>query len=313
MLPHKDIGVIRRGAITWWPFRLFPSRTGPDVPNSGRTTHFDMTSALCGQTKQGPVTAIDAIRAIVSDVDNTLLGNIESLERFASWHSHSGGDCTLIYASGRFYDSIVESIDTTALPEPDVVIGGVGTEVRAFPTGEPIGDWLSRFKDRFDAQAVVEALRRHPGLELQPEACNSDFKVSFFLHDADPGDLFQVRLLLAEASIDAELVYSSSRDLDVLPAGVNKGSAARFAIESLGVRRDQVVVCGDSANDLSMFRHGFRGVVVGNAHEDLLALSDANVHHAEQTYAAGVLEGLERWGATVLEPSERALVGAGSH
>ena len=134
--------------------------------------------------------------------------------------------------------------------------------------------------------------------------------MSFFLRDAGPGELHTVRSLLADASIDAELIYSSKRDLDVLPAGVNKGSAARYVVESLGIQREHIIVCGDSENDLSMFRHGFRGVVVGNAHEELRSLNDENVHQAKQGYAAGVLEGLERWSVKV-PASERKLVGAG--
>ena len=251
--------------------------------------------------------AIDATRAIVSDVDNTLLGNDEALDRFASWYAQTGRAFKLIYASGRFYDSIVESIGSTALPDPDLIIGGVGTQVRDFPTGKPIGAWRERFAERFDAATVIDALRGYPGIELQQADCCSEFKVSYFLRNAGPGELHEVRSLLAEASIDAELIYSSNRDLDVLPAGVNKGSAARWAIESMGIKRKDVIACGDSANDLSMYRHGFRGVVVGNAHNELRSLTDKHIHQAEQGYADGVLEGLERWGATVTASKVPAL------
>lgn len=254
------------------------------------------------------MTAIDAASAIVSDVDNTLLGDDGALRRFAAWYAQMGDGLRLIYASGRFYDSIVESIRTTALPDPDVIIGGVGTEVRQFPTGEPLGSWRERFEDRFDARAVVEALRGHPGVEMQPGDCCSEFKVSFFLRDAGPGELHEIRAVLAEASVDAELIYSSNRDLDVLPAGVNKGSAARHAIECLRVRRDRVIACGDSANDLSMFRHGFRGVVVSNAHAELRTLDSASTHQSDRPFADGVLDGIDRWSAEVpglQSPTER--------
>lgn len=251
--------------------------------------------------------AIDATRAIVSDVDNTLLGNDGALDRFASWYASNGSAFKLIYASGRFYDSIVESIETTSLPEPDLIIGGVGTQVRDYPTGKPIGAWQERFADRFDAPTVIDALTGFPEIEIQQADCCSEFKVSYFLRNAGPGELHEVRAMLAEASIDAELIYSSNRDLDVLPAGVNKGSAARWAIESMGIKRENVIACGDSANDLSLYRHGFRGVVVGNAHSELRSLTDEHIHQAEQAYADGVLEGLDRWGAMTAITKEAAL------
>jgi len=265
------------------------------------------------ETNEGPVIPINAAHAIVSDIDNTLLGDDDALARFASWRADAGRETALIYASGRFFESIVDSVESTDLPEPDLVIGGVGTEMRVFDSGEPIVSWTGRFEDRFDAAIVREALDGFPGLEEQPPALCSRYKASYYLEGAGQSELHQVRERVADAGIDAEIVYSSDRDLDVLPAGVNKGSAARHAVEALGIDRDHVVVCGDSANDLSMFRHGFRGVVVGNAHESLKALELPTVHQAEAEYAAGVIEGLERWGEDLpglAGPMTPALAGA---
>ncbi len=123
----------------------------------------------------------------------------------------------------------------------------------------------------------------------------SDYKVSYYLHDADPIELKRIRTMLLEQSIRAELVYSSQRDLDVLPQGCNKGSAAEYVAHYLDFEPRNVIVCGDSANDIAMFDRGFAGVVVANAHPELKALDDPLVYQATQGYAKGVLEGIEYW------------------
>jgi sucrose-phosphate synthase len=56
------------------------------------------------------------------------------------------------------------------------------------------------------------------------------------------------------------------------------------------------VVAGDSGNDVEMFVAPFRGIVVGNADEDLKRLSGPHIYKAEKAHAAGLLEGLRYWG-----------------
>ena len=63
----------------------------------------------------------------------------------------------------------------------------------------------------------------------------------------------------------------------------------------LGFDRRDVIVCGDSANDIAMFRCGFAGIVVGNAHPELKAMDDPLVYQSPHEYAKGVLDGIEYW------------------
>jgi len=231
---------------------------------------------------------------LVSDVDGTLLGDDAALDGFCRWYVEQQARIRLVYASGRFYESIVESIQTTGLPPPDAIIGGVGTEIRAHPTGEPVGGWQERFS-HFRATMVRACLSRYEALEPQPVHLQSAYKVSYFAIDATEEFLAQLRSDLQRAGCPARIVYSSRRDLDVLPPGVDKGAAAEFLIRQWGVEPRRVMVSGDSGNDLSMFGRGYRGIVVGNAHDDLKALRGDGVFHSRRTHAAGVLEGLQYW------------------
>jgi sucrose phosphatase-like protein len=234
---------------------------------------------------------------LVSDVDGTLLGDDDALEAFAAWLARTAQRETirLAYASGRFFESICASIRTTALPAPDVVIGGVGTEIVHYATGESITAWHDQINRNWDPRCVQVELADEGDLEMQPDDCQSGFKVSYFCANGCESNLSRMREKLRRAGIAADLIYSSKRDLDVVPAGVNKGSAARFLVSRWSIPRKRVIVAGDSGNDRSLLQEGFRGVVVANAHDDLRQIDGDSVYRASRPFAAGVLEGMRYW------------------
>lgn len=231
---------------------------------------------------------------LVSDLDGTMLGNDEALHRFAKWYATRRANLRLVYATGRFLDSVVELIDTTALPEPDAVIGAVGTEITRYASGENLEGWPPN-TDRWDPEAIRRLLEEFTELEPQPPAAQTRFKLSYYAYELTPDFVENLRNKLARAGYAVETIYSSSRDLDVLPAGVSKGTAVAFLASEWAVPRARVVVAGDTGNDVSMFTEGFRGVVVANAQPELKAIQGDDVYHANDGFAAGVLEGARFW------------------
>ncbi|MEX2092489.1 MAG: HAD family hydrolase [Pirellulales bacterium] len=231
---------------------------------------------------------------LVSDLDGTLLGDDRALDGFAVWHEQIKDRLRLVYSSGRFLDSIRESIDVFRLPEPDAIICGVGTEIHEMATGKRLLGW-PRMTYNWNPHVVRTTCAAHRELQEQPQQLLSHYKVSFFGYDLDEAFLGQLACQLTDNGQEVSIVYSSNRDLDILPAETNKGAAAAFLARRWRIADEQVIVAGDSGNDLEMFRAGFRGIVVGNAQPELLRLSDPNVYHAAAPYAAGVLEGLQHW------------------
>lgn len=232
---------------------------------------------------------------LVSDVDDTLLGDDAALEQFIAWHEQADAPLRIVYASGRFVASIIESIEQAGLPTPEAIIGGVGSEIRRYPEGELFDEWADQMSPNWNAQHLQQVLAGEPDLERQPEKFQSMYKQSYFLYNASPQRLEELMSKLAAAGIDASFIYSSQRDLDFLPPGVNKGTAAAFLADYWDLTPDNVLVSGNSANDSDLFSQGFLGIVVANAHEELKALAAPRVYVAEQGYAAGVLEGIRHW------------------
>jgi sucrose-6F-phosphate phosphohydrolase len=238
---------------------------------------------------------MDGRQLVVSDLDGTLLGDDAALARFARWHERVRHRVSLVYASGRLFESVRESVDTTDLPEPAAIIGGVGSQIRCPRTGADLVDWPAARRPQWDARQIRRALASLAQIEIQPEEFQSDYKVSYFLRDATDDDLRQVCAALDHDGLEFEVVYSSREHLDLLPRGVNKGTAALRLAQHWGIQEAAVIVCGDTGNDLALFEQGFRGVVVANAQAELKRLAGERIYLARQAFAAGVLEGLRHW------------------
>ncbi|WP_162006782.1 HAD family hydrolase [Roseimaritima sediminicola] len=233
---------------------------------------------------------------LVSDLDDTFLGDRRALERFADFYEPIRERLDIVYASGRFYESIRRDIDTTPLPEPVAVIGGVGSEIRQYPSGRLDQAWIDRIATNWSAKKVQSVLANESQLELQPADSQSDYKVSYFFRDAKPTQLDRLKAKLFDHGLDVSVVYSSSRDLDFLPEGVNKGTAAAFLARQFGFDGDHTMVAGNSGNDSKLFDHDFRGVIVANAHDELKAYAgDARVYLSSQERADGVRDGVAHW------------------
>lgn len=233
---------------------------------------------------------------LISDLDDTLLGDSAALQRFADYYSTVQHRVAIVYASGRFFESACHHVQTTDLPEPLALIGGVGSEIRRFPDGEPDSQWIERMSDHWSAERVRELLASEPDLQLQPEDAQSEFKVSYFFDHAKPEQLERLKTVLREGGIHSSVIYSSERDLDFLPEGVDKGSAATFLAQQLDFDTNRVLVAGNSGNDSRLFEHKFWGVIVANAHPELKRYrTDPRVYLSSMQRADGVRDGLEHW------------------
>jgi len=234
---------------------------------------------------------------LVTELDGTLLGDAAALERFVRWWQRTGGRTRLVYTSGRSYGSVLGCLRSSGLPQPDAIISSVGTSVRLFPSGLPLLDWSARWWASWSASRVHQALAGFPELRPQPSEEQSEFKISYYWSDGSPASLARIRARLAEAGQHAELIYSYGVNLDIVPAGMNKGGATEFLARRWDIPRERVIACGNSGNDRSLFLQGFRGIVVANAQPELKSLRLPTIYFAAASQADGILEGLNHWAA----------------
>lgn len=237
---------------------------------------------------------MERMNLLISDLDGTLLGDDASLELFAVWYASARKHYRLVYSSGRFVESVLGSIESSMLPEPDAIIGGVGTQIYDVAQGRKFSMWppLVIEWNPYIVQSIGENCAE---LKLQPSEFNSHYKVSFYGSDLDESFLRHLEERMASEGLRTSMIYSSKRDLDLVPEGSNKGAAALYLSRHWRIAPDRTLVAGDSANDADMFHIGFRGIVVGNAAQELKTLASPTNYLAESCYAAGVLEGIRYW------------------
>lgn len=53
--------------------------------------------------------------------------------------------------------------------------------------------------------------------------------------------------------------------LEIVPKGINKWVGMQLLLQDLGLRREQVMACGDGLNDLSLVANSEIGIAMGNA------------------------------------------------
>ncbi|MCB1063694.1 MAG: HAD-IIB family hydrolase [Verrucomicrobiae bacterium] len=238
------------------------------------------------------------MRLFSTDIDGTIFNGPESAEIFAEfWNflSERPESPLLVYNTGRGLVDALQLIDSTELPVPDFLISGVGTEIYRPGDGQKLEAWSDRLGHEWSVDVVQEVMSRSQQARPQPPECQGAHKSSWFWIDADPEEIQETVARIESRGIRVQAVYSSNRDLDLLPLRANKGNAVAWLMEHLGLSGGDVVVAGDSGNDASMYQvPGVRGVLVANAE---LALVDAVSHlghfRATKVCAAGVREGLE--------------------
>lgn len=234
-----------------------------------------------------------ARRALVSDIDNTLLGNREGLQQLISWLKKHAGSVVFGVATGRSLESAVKVLKNARVPIPNVLITSVGSEINYGPRLQPDVGWANRIAHLWRRDALEQVLSGLPGLILQTAENQRKFKLSYNVISKKMPSLQDLYRLLREHRLHARLIYSHEKFLDVLPIRASKGHAIRYLAYKWGLPLENFLVVGDSGNDKEMLLGDTLGIVVGNYSPELEPLRDLEqIYFAQGHQADGILEGL---------------------
>lgn len=238
-----------------------------------------------------------ASNLLISDIDNTLLGDSQGLRELVTWLRNSRRRVGFGVATGRTLDSTLAILRKWQVPIPDVMITAVGSEIYYGRACVPDTRWSAHIRHRWRREDIRQALSGVPGLKLQPDDTQREFKLSYFVDPVLLDNIDEIRRMLTRQGLQAQFIYSHGEFLDILPTRASKGHAVRHLAYRWGLPLERFLVAGDSGNDREMLTGDTLGVVVGNHSPELAPLRGReHVYFANQRYARGILEGIAHYG-----------------
>jgi sucrose-phosphate synthase len=232
---------------------------------------------------------------IITDIDNTLTGDADSLKDLLNTLKKHRDKVGFGVATGRTIDSTIDHLHEQGVPQPDIIITSVGSEIYYGKADYPDTGWASHLARKWDKEKIKRLLEDLPFVVPQTDDFERDFKLSYFMEFNE--EYFKlIHDLLTAKGCHYNLIYSHESFLDFLPQRASKGKAIRYISYKWGIPLGNILVCGDSGNDEEMLRGDPKGIVVGNRSSELDRLKGKRrIYFAKNKYAAGIIEGMNHY------------------
>ena len=234
-------------------------------------------------------------KLIVTDIDNTLIGDEIGLNKFNSLIERIQNKVGFAVATGRTIDSAIEILKQNQVLLPIALLTSVGTEIYYNYQGELLYSkgWDSHLAYQWNRKMIEDILSGFKFLTLQEKETQRKYKLSYFIED-DQEKLKVVKDILAAKRIKARVILSHGHLLDILPYRASKGKAIRYLSYTWNIPFDNILVAGDSGNDTEMLKGELLAVVVGNYAPELEKLKGSKkVYFAQKNFAEGIIEGIK--------------------
>ncbi len=238
---------------------------------------------------------LDMEKLIVTDIDNTLLGEEESLKEFSCILNNIHRKFGFAVATGRTVQSAFNILKENNVTMPDVFISSVGSEIYYNYKGELIYSkgWDVHISHQWKRDQIVNLLSQFSFLYYQEEETQRKFKVSYYMPDEDD-NLQKVKDIIVKNKLKVKIIFSHGQFLDILPYRASKGKAIRYISYRWNIPYENILVAGDSGNDEEMLKGELLGVVVSNYSKELEKLKGSKrIYFAERNCAGGILDGIK--------------------
>ncbi len=235
--------------------------------------------------------------AIFTDLDQNLLGDKEALTAFLEVMRNNQKRISFGIATGRRIDSALQALRKNGIPQPDVLISSLGTEIHYAPNLTMDKAWTRHIDHLWNPAAIREILDEFPGLKRQENVHQGKYKISYYIDPSVAPDVHAIRQWLLQNDQTANVFFSFGQYLDIIPVRASKGLALRWCAEQLGIPLENILAAGGSGADGDMMRGNTLAVIVANRHhEELSELADIeNIYFAEQGHASGLIEAMQHY------------------
>lgn len=234
-------------------------------------------------------------RMIITDIDNTLVGDDPSLREFTRYLNDHQDQIAFGVASGRSVELVMEALKEYNFPVPDIIIAAVGAEIYYGEQCHPDQGWTKHISYRWDREKIVSILEPFDFLTLQDSSVQKEHKISYDTENI-PDNLNTVKEKLRAAKCHYNMIFSHGKFLDILPFRASKGKAVRYLSMKWDIPLENIMVCGDSGNDREMLSGETLGVVVANYSTELEDLKGRRkIYFSDKPFAAGIMDGIHHY------------------
>ncbi|MGM0443724.1 MAG: HAD-IIB family hydrolase [Fibrobacterota bacterium] len=233
-------------------------------------------------------------RLIITDVDNTLTGDSEAIERFNAMINDMDSHIGFGIATGRNKESALKLVDELGIRQPDLMVTSVGTEI--YYGRKHIKDeaWERRIDFHWERDRIREIFDAQPGFYYQDEQQQSRFKVSYRLDMETAVSINEIKAILRENKIKAKVIFSLGMYLDFIPMRAGDGLAVRQLSFKWWIPWENILIAGDSGNDEAMLKGETLGVIVANHSMELEKLrAYPRIYFSEKSHADGIIDGIK--------------------
>lgn len=238
-----------------------------------------------------------AEKLIVTDIDNTLLGDDNYTKEFSELLLNRQEKLGFGVATGRTVNSALNVLKENNIPHPDVIISSVGSEIYYNLEGKLIlsQGWRAHISYQWDRAKITRLLSQFKFLNYQEEETQREFKVSYYT-ESNEENIKLIKETLLKNRIKANVIFSHGQFLDIIPFRASKGKAIRYMAYRWNILYENILVAGDSGNDEEMLKGELLGVVVGNYSEELEELRGGKrIYFSKIQYAGGILDGIKHY------------------
>ena len=248
------------------------------------------------------------IKLIAIDMDGTLLNSKKELleetkQYFKNFHNKNT-ETLLVLCTGRPETGIRPYLkDLGYLEENHYIISQNGASIYESQTGKRVMDafvdstaiqkWIELGKKHgisvmgagvdyyysfdedptewmeFDVKLVSGKLKRIP----TKESLNIDFYKILLMGDEEQLNEFET-FIPQEWRNEFYVVRSQKYLIEVLTKGVNKAFGLEKLAKELNIQSSEIAAIGDAANDIEMLKYAGLAIAMGNASEEVKAVSD---------------------------------------
>ncbi|NWG12821.1 MAG: HAD family phosphatase [Acidobacteria bacterium] len=273
------------------------------------------------------------IRLVAVDLDGTLLDDRKQLpaENREVLQEIERRGLLISIASGRMISTIesIESqlgVDSIIIAYNGAKVLGQSREGRPLLVHRPIPAAVAEFFIRFsrehgyllnlyheDRLYAEDGPLRRPFMEIYSTRTGAEYNVVANLEKEFAG-VSPTKLILltheserdrlhdelgAKLSGQASITKSEPEYLEIMAAGVDKGSALPLIAEHYGIPTDEMMAVGDAENDIGMLRAAGLGVALANSSPDVRAAADVVTERTNNQ--GGAAEAIRRWALPTAE------------